>query len=131
MKIAAHTYALIKKFLHYKEYMVWFIENPRGKLRKLDIIPNGYRETVTYCQYGDTNMKATDIWTNSNTWKPRPMCKPRASCHESAPRGSKKGLQGKKPGPLRSVIPHELCEEVVISAEESYGFARMMYNKGF
>ena len=42
-----------------------FIENPRGKLRKLNLIP--YKiNTITYCQYGDKRMKPTDIWTNTN-----------------------------------------------------------------
>src|ERR1044072_8647303 len=44
----------------------YFIENPRGKLRKLPVVirMGGVRHTVTYCQYGDNRMKPTDIWTN-------------------------------------------------------------------
>ena len=42
----------------------WIIENPRGKLRKLEIVKDLPRTTVTYCQYGDIRMKPTDLWTN-------------------------------------------------------------------
>ena len=41
----------------------WFIENPVGVLRKLNLI-NGIKITVTYCRYGDNRMKPTDIWNN-------------------------------------------------------------------
>jgi len=41
----------------------WFIENPRGMLRKMSFMKDLPRYTVTYCQYGDTRMKPTDIWT--------------------------------------------------------------------
>lgn len=42
----------------------YFIENPRGGLRKMEFMSGMSRYTVTYCQYGDTRMKPTDIWTN-------------------------------------------------------------------
>ena len=123
MRLVSHTFSLIKEFQAMCEYMVWFIENPRGKLRKLDIINDCHRHTVTYCQYGDTRMKPTDIWTNSDIWVPRPMCKRGGNCHESAPRGSSTGTQGIKGNKLRSIIPPELCEEVVVSAEQSFELA--------
>ena len=103
----------------------WFIENPRGKLRKLDVI-NGlndmpyayvYRYTVTYCQYGDSRMKPTDIWTNNQYWEPRPMCKNGDKCHVSAPRGSQTGTQGLKGNYERSKLPEELCQEILESAQ--------------
>jgi hypothetical protein len=125
MDIVNHTWKLICEFgnirrrLGYSD-LIFFAENPRGKLRKLNIIPNGYRETVTYCQYGDTRMKPTDIWTNSTTWKPRPICKNGDPCHESAPRGSRTGTQGIKGNKLRSVIPEELCLEIIIAVEDEF-----------
>jgi len=90
----------------------WFIENPRGVLRNLPVMQGLHRVTVTYCQYGDTRMKPTDIWTNLLDWKPRPMCKNGDDCHISAPRGSKTGTQGLKNAKLRGVIPPELFEEI-------------------
>lgn len=93
----------------------WYIENPRGKLRKL--INPGIRHTVSYCQYGDTRMKPTDIWTNNPKWMPRKMCKNGMTCHIAAPRGSSTGTQGIKTYADRSRIPKELCEEILKSHE--------------
>jgi site-specific DNA-cytosine methylase len=110
IKIFRKTLELIQS---YKD-AIWYIENPRGKMRKApdwnDI--EHIRHTITYCQYGDTRMKPTDIWTNDFAWKPRKMCKNGDSCHESAPRGSRTGTQGLKGNYLRSVIPHQLCDEI-------------------
>jgi len=93
----------------------WFIENPRGMLRKQDIMIGLKRTTVTYCQYGAKTMKPTDIWNNNNIWKPKPMCKKGSSCHERGSRGfnnsfSKLGSSGRI---KRAVIPKELCEEII------------------
>jgi site-specific DNA-cytosine methylase len=114
---------IIIKTLQIIDYLnpdYYFIENPRGKLRKLDFMQNLPRATVTYCQYGDTRMKPTDIWTNhlsSNDlfgdnklqgWMPRPICKNGDSCHTSAPRGSQTGTQGLKGSYERSKVPYEL-----------------------
>ena len=96
----------------------WFIENPRGGMRKMDFMKNLPRYTVTYCQYGDTRMKPTDIWTNHENPNFRNMCKNGDSCHVSAPRGSKTGTQGVKGSVLRSVIPKELCDHIVLLSEE-------------
>lgn len=104
----------------------FFIENPRGKLRKLDVVKGIPRTTVCYCQYGDTRLKPTDIWTdnladwfNKKGWKPRAMCNYRqknCNCHhEKAPRGSKTGTQGLKGNYERSVVPYELCKEILKS----------------
>lgn len=91
----------------------WFIENPRGMLRKMAIMQGLHRVTVTYCQYGDSRMKPTDIWTNLEDWIPRPMCKNGDSCHQSAPRGSRTGTQGLKGAKERGVIPPELFEDII------------------
>ncbi len=97
--------------------LVFFIENPVGGLRNHPIMStrNMIRRTVTYCQYGDTRMKPTDIWTNSEKWIPRPRCYNGDECHEAAPRGSKTGTQGRKGSFERSKIPHDLCSEIVQS----------------
>ena len=97
----------------------WFIENPRGGLRKMRFMLNLPRYTVTYCQYGDTRMKPTDIFTNHPYPKFKPMCKCGDSCHISAPRGSKTGTQGLKGAKERSVIPEKLCEHIVDICEET------------
>ena len=95
----------------------YFIENPRGVLRKLDLL-FGQRNTITYCQYGDKRMKPTDIWTNLLSWNPKPMCKNGDSCHISAPRGAKTGTQGLKGSIDRSRIPRKLCLEIIKACEK-------------
>lgn len=83
----------------------WFIENPRGGMRKMEWMQGFPRYTVTYCKYGDMRMKPTDIWTNHPDPKFLPMCRNGDSCHVRAPRGSKTGTQGLKNSKERSVIP--------------------------
>lgn len=67
----------------------WFIENPRGLLRKMGFMDDflakhgAKRVTVSYCQYGDTRMKPTDIWTNALWWEPKPICKNGMPCSGS------------------------------------------------
>jgi len=90
----------------------WFIENPRGVLRKMAFMDGLHRKTITYCQYGDNRMKPTDIWTNLESWNPRKMCKNGDKCHVSAPRGSRTGTQGIKGAKDRGKIPPELFYEI-------------------
>ena len=97
----------------------WFIENPRGGMRKMDFMHGLPRYTVTYCQYGDTRMKPTDIWTNHPDPKFKPMCKNGDPCHEKAPRGSRTGTQGLNGSKERPVIPLELCRHIVKICEEA------------
>lgn len=109
---------LVKKTLEIINHFqptYWFMENPRGVLRKLPVVQGLKRNTVTYCQYGDERMKPTDIWTNSNVWTPRPMCKNGDPCHVAAPRGSRTGTQGRSNAYERSKIPDELCQEILKS----------------
>jgi len=113
-KIIDKVHELIHYFTLLNPNLVYYIENPRGMLRKMDFMKrHPIRHTVTYCQYGDTRMKPTDIWTNDLRWNPRPMCKNGAPCHEAAPRGSQTGTQGRANNHERSKIPHELCLEIL------------------
>lgn len=98
----------------------YFIENPRGGLRKMTWMKDLPRYTVTYCQYGDTRMKPTDIWTNHPDPRFKPMCKNGAPCHVPAPRGAKTGTQGLKGSKERSVIPRELCDHIVEICESRF-----------
>lgn len=97
---------------------LWFIENPRGGMRKMDFMHGLERYTVTYCQYGDDRMKPTDIWTNHPDPRFKPMCKNGDPCHTAAPRGAKTGTQGRSGSVERSRIPDELCEHIVTISEE-------------
>lgn len=95
----------------------YFIENPRGGMRKMTWMQGIPRYTVTYCQYGDKRMKPTDIWTNHPEPKFLPMCKNGDPCHEPAPRGSRTGTQGLKGSKERSRIPEKLCNHIVAICE--------------
>jgi len=114
IKLLDHTLKIINEL----QPTYWFIENPRGLMRKMPQVESLNRNTVTYCQYGDTRMKPTDIWTNSANWIPRKMCKNGSPCHEAAPRGSSTGTQGLKNNYERSKVPHELCLEILKSCEQ-------------
>jgi hypothetical protein len=126
-----HWISLIKNWQEVNPKMVFFIENPRGMLRHMPFMKDFKRHTVWYCQYHteehpETRAKPTDIWTNSETWKPRDMCCnykydkegniiDKHCHHESARRGAKTGTQGKKDSYNRSKIPNELCKEILNS----------------
>lgn len=108
-EVNRHVHDLIMN-LHPK---YWFIENPRGGMRKMDFMQGLPRYTVTYCQYGDSRMKPTDIWTNHPDPKFKPPCRNGDPCHERAPRGAKTGTQGRKGSKERSRIPDALCDHIV------------------
>lgn len=109
-----HVIDLIKEL----DPKYYFIENPRGGLRKMQFMKDLPRHTITYCQYGDIRMKPTDIWTNHPNPRFKPMCRNGDPCHESAPRGSRTGTQGIKGSVDRSRIPARLCRHIVrISAK--------------
>lgn len=102
----------------------YFIENPRGYMRKMFFMNGIPRTTVWYCRYGDTRAKPTDIWSNhiyslfnKNGWQPKQECfNGNKKCHhESAPRGSRTGTQGLKNNYERSKVPYELCKEILLS----------------
>ena len=96
-RLLIRTASLIKYFLSINPSMKYFIENPVGMMRKMPVMQQFPRTTVTYCSYGDSRMKPTDIWTNNlqsifnpDGWQPRQPCfnGNRKCHHEPAPRGS-------------------------------------------
>lgn len=117
-KFCDKTNKHVLKLIHDLNPKYFFIENPRGGLRKMDFMKDIPLYTITYCQYGDSRMKPTDIWTNYLDPGFKPMCKNGNSCHVSAPRGSKTGTQGLKGSIERSVIPYLLCKHIVDICEE-------------
>lgn len=111
MQVVNHTLSIIGELQWRNPDLLFFIENPRGMMRKLEVMRLLPRSTVTYCQYGDKRMKPTDIWTNSGM-RFRKTCSPGSPCHEASPRGSSGGTQGLANDYERSKIPMQLCEEV-------------------
>lgn len=101
-KVNKHIIDVVVNELKPKYY---FIENPRGGMRKMGFVKSLPQYTVTYCQYGDTRQKPTDIWTNHSNPQFKPPCKPGSPCHTAAPRGSKTGTQGLKDKVERARIP--------------------------
>jgi site-specific DNA-cytosine methylase len=119
-ELVQHTITLIQDFMNKNGGGVWYMENPVGMLRKMPFMENLDRRTVTYCQYGDSRMKPTDIWSNDfynlfneKGYSPRPVCRNGSSCHDAAPRGSRTGTQGLENAYERSKIPEELLLEIL------------------
>ena len=127
-RINQHWMQVISEWMEINPNLIFFIENPRGNLRHMPWMKDLKRHTVWYCQYGDDRAKPTDIWTNSEDWIPRPMCRnykydsegnivDKHCHHESARRGAKTGTQGKKGSYERSKIPQQLCCEILQSVD--------------
>lgn len=82
----------INYFLDLNPNLIYFIENPRARMRWF--MPVDTRHTITYCKYGFDRMKPSTIWTNKKGFIPK-KCKKKDNCsHIKAPRGSRTGTQG-------------------------------------
>lgn len=118
-KTNMHVVQLIKE-LNPKYF---FIENPRGGMRKTVFMKNIPRYTITYCKYEtdkpvqERRMKPTDIWTNHPNPNFLSMCHNGYPDHAISPRGSRTGTQGLKGSKERSVIPSLLCKHIVEISE--------------
>jgi hypothetical protein len=112
-----HLINLINEWLKINPQIIYFIENPRGMLRKMPFMAGLKRHTVWYCKYGDKRAKPTDIWTNSNNWLPRSICyNNNKKCHhEPSPRGCYSGTAKLSNSYERSKIPVELCKDILNS----------------
>lgn len=120
VRLVEKTEEIIKYFTNKNSNLLYYIENPVAKLRKLPCIQWCERRvTVTYCQYGFNRRKATDIWTNDCLWVAKPICKNGDSCHVSAPRGSITGTQGLSKHEAYK-IPRELSIEILKSAKNNF-----------
>ena len=107
--LVEHTVALLRALA---PRLGWIMENPRGLLRTLPVVAGLDRSTVTYCQYGDSRMKPTDLWGGIGGWLPDRRCKNGAACHVAAPRGARTGTQGLKGARDRSMVPFGLSVAV-------------------
>lgn len=115
-RVNRQVLSLIGIYKRMNPKLIYFIENPRGLLRKMNFMIGIPRYTVTYCQYGDERMKPTDIFTNHPNPNFKPPCHNGDKCHVSAPRGSKTGTQGLIKID-RSRIPKLLCDYIVEISE--------------
>ncbi len=113
------------KVIHILQYFpasVFFIENPRGMLRKMPFVQGLPRTTISYCQYGYKYQKPTDIFSNNlysvfnpDGWQSLPICSPGSSCHVSAPRGSQSGLRANTDYYSKCSYPAALSRSILIS----------------
>jgi hypothetical protein len=111
-KLVLHVRKIIEEL---KPTYGYLIENPMGVLRKLPAVEGLNRNSITYCSYGDSRMKPTDLWGEVENWQPRLPCKRGAPCHIAAPRGSQTGTQGIKGAKDRSRVPYDLGLEILNS----------------
>ena len=71
-EIVMKTLEIIKYF----KPRVWFVENPQtGLLKKQSFMEGLPYFDIDYCKYGMPYRKRTRLWTNLDTWTPRPLCK--------------------------------------------------------
>jgi len=127
IRLALRAIEIISYFERLNPKLVWYMENPRGLLRKMPFMEQlPIEHTVWYCQYGDDRAKPTNIWTNNEHWNPKSECRNykyakdgsiiNKHCHhQSARRGAKTGTQGLKGDYERSQIPEQLCREILLS----------------
>jgi len=97
----------------------WIIENPRGRLRSLDLLAGIPRRTVWYCRLGLDRAKPTDLW---GVFPPGltlpPACHNGNADHTPAPRGSRTGTQGGVTTAEAGRIPWDLAERFRVAIEQ-------------
>jgi site-specific DNA-cytosine methylase len=60
------------EIINYFNPTLWYIENPRGKLKQRPIMKDIPYITVDYCRYSNWGYrKTTNIWTNNNNFTPK------------------------------------------------------------
>jgi site-specific DNA-cytosine methylase len=107
IRLVQHTQRIIEAL----QPRYWFVENPVGMLRKLPYMQWApVRQTIDYCQYGDTRKKPTDIWSNLE-WPARRRCRPNICGHERTD-GNKGGTRGLANSYERAKIPEGLFWEI-------------------
>ena len=119
-ELLAHTLEIIERLCCLNPDLIWFIENPRAGMRTMKMMENLPRYTITYCKYGDSRMKPTDIWTNHPDPKFFAPCKNGDKCHDRAPRGTRQGTQGLKGAVERARIPDGFCDHIAEICIEEY-----------
>jgi hypothetical protein len=116
IKILQKTVTLIREL----EPRYFIIENPVGKMRHMPEVTGLDRRTVTYCQYGSSAQKPTDLWGG---FPPglilRPACSAGSACHTSAAGGERGAVVAASDAAHRAVVPYALSLDVCLSLEES------------
>ena len=64
------------EIIDYVKPQYWILENPQTGLLKEQPFMHGLKYfDVDYCKYGMNYRKRTRLWSNIETWEPRPLCK--------------------------------------------------------
>lgn len=123
LELVKHTIKLIEEM----KPKFWILENPVGMLRKQNFMNNYNRRTITQCQYGRKERKATDLWGSLPKTFIIKKCNPGSLCHTNVRRGEHKGIQGttfngKSVGfyeaqKLRALIPYGLSLAICEACE--------------
>lgn len=119
-KEAKKAIRLVKKTLRLirdLDSKYWVVENPLGMLRSQPFMKRYHHRLITQCQYGETRMKPTDLWGRFPFSFVARKCNYGDSCHDGAPRGSKKGTKAVPTPEERAKIPYGLSEEICIACE--------------
>jgi hypothetical protein len=97
----------------------WVIENPRGRLRSLELLAGVPRHEVWYCRLGLDRAKPTDLWGvfPPSLELPGP-CHNGNGDHIAAPRGSRTGTQGGVSTAEAGKIPRALAEAFRLALEQ-------------
>lgn len=93
----------------------WYLENPQGHLRQVIGPPTG---TVTYCQYGADQRKATDLWGDHPPMEYR-WCARGDDCHWANDTGgvsSRPSTYSADPAE-RAMVPRNLSEQILEAVE--------------
>jgi len=116
------TLEIIKLFLDVNPNLLYYIENPVGRLKHYiasnQILAVPFFHRLSQCQYGNEFKKPTDIFSNDGAFIPK-LCRDK-NHHE---RNIKKCRWAKRHSyPTngyywRAKVPEKLCEEILISAE--------------
>ncbi len=100
------------EIINYFKPKLWFIENPRGRLRHfkpmIELEKNNKRYNVHYGDYGFQTQKPTDIWTNLKKWDHRKGKIKKNILFENIKKKN------------RSVIPSSLCNEIIYNCINQY-----------
>ncbi len=126
--IADKTMEIIRYFLGINPKLMYYIENPVGRLSKYyqagtlfgpHKIPRLVR--VDQCQYGREYKKPSHIFTNDFDWKPKPLCPGRPKCSHleniknvGSGHMTSLGRLDDKGYYKRSEIPAGLCRELLL-----------------
>ena len=135
-RLLIKTIKLINQVLKSNPNLIWCIENPASGFMKhyipniqTGVIPN----VVTYCKYGSSYRKETNIFSNVKLnleWCPTKHKRNNNTCHHTDSLHRRNDHRKQKDGVVipktyleRSAIPTKLCEEIFTQIENILQYA--------